>query len=186
MSNMVSIMFYIRGFQMKKSIGLSITFVLAMAVMVAARQNIEPLPGPVKVQEDVNAVVCNNRDEKFTIEGAKEPARLPAGRYYIDSWTLERTDKNGAVWKLKTKDIANKKTFYIAQDAEAKLPIGEPIISTLTVRKEDAEFYFRHYFKGQLGEEIELTQNQSRADPPKLLIRNEDGSYQESLTFEYG
>ena len=157
-----------------------------MAVLVAARQNTELLPCPVKIQEDINAVVCNNRDEKFTIEGAKEPALLPAGRYYVESWTLERTDNNGAVWKLKTKDIANKKTFDVAQDAEAKLPIGEPIISTLTVRKEDAEFYFRHYFKGQLGEEIELTKNQSRADPPKLLIRNEDGSYQESLTFKYG
>ncbi len=157
-----------------------------MAVLVAARQNTEPLSGPVKIQEDVNAVVCNNRDEKFTIEGAKEPARLPAGRYYVESWTLERIDKNGAVWKLKTKDIANKKTFDVAQDAEVKLPIGEPIISTLIVRKEDAEFYFRHYFKGQLGEEIELTQNQSRADPPKLLIENEDSSYQQTFTFKYG
>ncbi len=186
MSNMVSIMLYIRGFRMKKSIGLSITFVLVMTVAVAARQNTEPLPGPVKIQEDVNAVVCNNRDEKFTIVGVKEPARIPAGRYYIDSWTLERTDKNGAVWKLKTKDIVNKKTFYIAENVEAKLPVGEPIISTLTVRKEDTEFYFRHYFKGQLGEEIELTKNQSRVDPPKLIIKNEDSSYQESLTFEYG
>lgn len=157
-----------------------------MAIVVAARQDTEPLLGPVNVQEDVNAVVCNNRDEQFTIEGAKEPVRLPAGRYYIDSWTLERTDKNGAVWKLRAKDIANKKTFDVAEDAEARLPIGEPIISTLTVRKEDSEFYIRHYFKGQLGEEIELIKNQPRADPPKLLIKNEDGSYQESLIFKYG
>ena len=157
---------------MKRNIGILLALVLAMAVMMAARQNTEPLLGPVKIQEDVNAVVCNNRDEQFTIEGAQEPALLPAGRYYIDSWTLERTDKNGAVWKLKAKDIANKKTFDVAEDAEAKLPINEPIISTLTVRKEDSEFYFRHYFKGQMGEEIELTKNQSRANPPKLLIRN--------------
>jgi hypothetical protein len=183
---MVSIMRYIRGFQMKKSIGLSITFVLAMAGLVAARQNTELLPGSVQIQEDVNAVVCNDKDEKFTIVGSKEPARLAAGKYYIDSWILERTDKNGAVWKLEAKDVASRKTFNIAEDAEAKLPIGEPIVSTLTVRKEDSEFYFRHYFKGQLGEEIELTKNQSRADPPKLLVRNEDGSYQESLTFKYG
>lgn len=183
---MVSIMSYIRGFPMKRSMDLSITVVLVMAVSVAARQNTEPSLGSVKVQEDVNAVVCNSRDEKFTIDSAKEPARLPAGGYYIDCWTLERTDKNGAIWKLEAKDIASKKTFNVAEDAEVKLPAGEPIVSILTVRKEDAEFYFRHYFKGQLGEEIQLTKNQSRADPPKLLIRNEDGSYQESLAFEYG
>jgi hypothetical protein len=171
---------------MKRSIGLSIIFVLAMAVIVAARQKTEPLPGSIKIQGDVNAVVCNNKGERFTIEGAKEPAQLPAGRYYIESWTLERTDKDGILWKLETKDIVNKKTFNVTENAVVKLSIGEPVISALTTSKEDSEFYFRHYFKGQLGEDIELTKNQSRPDPPKLLIRNEDGSYQESLTFKYG
>ena len=111
---------------------------------------------------------------------------MPVSRYYIDSWSLKRFDKDGILWKLEAKDIANKKTFNVTENAEAKLPIGEPIVSTLTARKEDSEFYFRHYFKGQLGEDIELTKNQSRPDPPKLLIRNEDGSYQELLTFKYG
>jgi len=171
---------------MNRKVILSLIFVLVTTSKALSEQNVATQLGYVKTQEDVNAVVCNNRDEQFTIEGAKEPVRLPAGRYYVDSWTLERTDKNGAVWKLKAKDIANKKTFDVFEDAEAKLPISEPIISTLTVRKVDSEFYFRHYFKGQMGEDIELTKNQSRAGPPKLLIRNEDGSYQESLTFEYG
>ena len=171
---------------MKRSVGLSTTFVLAMAVMVAARQKTEPLPGSIKIQGDVNAVVCNDKGEQFTVEGSQEPAQLPAGRYYIKSWTLERTDKDGILWNLKAKDVTSKKTFVVAEDVEAKLPIGEPVISALTASKEDSEFYFRHYFKGQLGEDIELTKNRSRPDPPKLLIRNENGSYQESLTFEYG
>ena len=171
---------------MKRSVSLSITFVLAMAVMVAARQKTEPLPGLIKIQGDVNAVVCNNKGKPFTIEGVKEPAQLPIGRYYIDSWNLKSIDKDGILWKLEAKDIVNKKTFNVTENAVVKLPIGEPIISILTARKGDSEFYFRHYFKGQLGEDIELTKNQSRPDPPKLLIRNEDGSYQESLTFKYG
>ena len=157
-----------------------------MTVLVAARQKTEPLPGSIKIQGDINTVICNNKGERFTIEGVKEPAQLPAGRYYIESWTLERTDKDGILWKLEAKDIVNKKTFNVTEDAVVKLPIGEPIISILTARKEDSEFYFRHYFKGQLGEDIELTKNQSRPDPPKLLISNENGSYQESLTFKYG
>ena len=171
---------------MKRSIGLSVIFTSILAVMVSARQNTEPSLGSVSVQEDVNAVFCNDEDEQFTIEGSKGPVRLPAGRYRISSWTLERTDKNGAAWKLTSKDIANKKTFNVTEDAEAKLPLGEPVVSTLTVNKDGSELYFRHYFKGQLGEEIEFTKNQSRADPPKLLIRNKDGSYQETLVFKYG
>lgn len=171
---------------MKRYICLSMIFVMAITVAVSARQKTESSLGSVNVQEDVNAIVCNKKDEQFTIEGSKKPVRLPVGRYYIKSWTLERADKNGAIWKLNSKDISNKKTLNLVENAETKLPIGEPIISILTVKKEDSEFCFRHYFKGHLGEEIELTKSQSRADPPKLLIKNEEGSYQESLTFNYG
>jgi hypothetical protein len=177
---------YNRGFKMNRRGSLSLTLVLATALMAAARQDVEPLPGIVKVQADVNAVVCNNRDERFTINGAKEPVRLPAGKYHIESWNLERISKNGDIWELRAKETPGEKTFYVAENAQTMLPIGEPFVSGLIVRKGDSEFYFRYYLKGRLGEDLELTKNQSRTDPPKLLIRNEDGSYQETLTFKYG
>jgi hypothetical protein len=171
---------------MRRYMGLSIIFVMATAVVMSARQNTEPSPGSVAIQEDVNAVLCNNEGEQFTIEGSKEPVQLSAGRYYIKSWNLELTDKNGAIWRLQSRDITNEESFDVTENAGTKLPIGEPITSALTVKKGDTEFYFRHSFKGQLGEGVELTKNRSEADPPKLLIRNEDGSYQETLTFKYG
>jgi hypothetical protein len=179
-------MFYVRRFQMKRNIAFLIIFIMATVVVVSARQNDKPSSGFIIVQEDVNAVLCNNKGEQFTIKGSKEPVQLPLGRYYINSWALERTDKNGAIWILQSKDIAKKKSFEAVDNARIKLPIGEPVVSTLTVQKQDSEFNIRHNFKGQLGEEIELTKNHSRADPPKLLIRNKDGSYQESFTFKYG
>jgi len=157
-----------------------------MAVVVAAGQDTEPLLGIVKVQADVNALVCNNKDERFTIDGSKEQARLPAGKYHIESWNLERIDKNGDIWELRAKEIPGEKTFYVAENAQTMLPIGELFVPGLTVRKGDSEFYFRHYLKGRLGEDLELTKNKARTDPPKLLIENEDGSYQESFTFKYG
>jgi len=170
---------------MNRRTGLSLTFLLATAV-AAAGQDARPLPGIVEVQADVNAVVCSNTDERFTINGAKEPVRLPAGIYRIESWSLERVDKNGDIWKLRAKEIPENRTFKVAENAETVLPVGEPVCSGLTVRKEDSEFYCWHYVKGRLGEDLELTKNQSRTDPPKLLIENEDGSYQETLTFKYG
>jgi hypothetical protein len=175
---------YVRGFQMKRCARLSMIFV--MAVAVSAGQKTVPSTGLVIIQEDVNAVLCDSKGERFTIKGSEEPVRLPVGRYYINSWTLERTDENGAIWTLQSKDITSKETFSVAGKAETTLPIGEPVVPTLTVNKGDAEFYFRHCLKGQLGEDIELTKNHSRADPPKLLINSKDGSYQELLTFKYG
>ena len=183
---MLSIMQNIRGFQMKRYICLSTIFIMAITIAASARQNTEPSHGSVIVQDGVIATVCNKKDEQFTIEGSNKPVQLPIGKYHIKSWGLKRTDKNGAFWELKAEDIVHKNTFNVTENVKAKLLIGEPVISTLTVKKDDSEFYFRHYFKGRLGEKIELTKNQSRQDTPKLLIRNKDGSYQESVTFEYG
>ena len=166
--------------------GLSLSLVLATAVVAAAGQDVEPLLGIVEVPADMNAVVCNNRDERFTINGAKEPVRLPVGKYHIESWNLERIDKNGDIWELRAKETPGEKTFYVPENAQTVLPMGEPVVSGLTVRKGDSEFYFRHYLKGRRGEDLELTKNKSRTHTPKLLIENEDGSYQEKLTFKYG
>lgn len=185
MSIMVSIMRYIRGFKMNRKTGLSLTLILATAV-AAAGQDARPLPGIVEIQADVNAVVCSDRDEQFTIDGSEKPVRLPVGTYHIESWNLERIGKNGDIWGLSAKEIPGEKTFYVAENARTVPPIGEPVVSGLTVRKGDSEFYFRYYLRGRLGEDLELTKNQSRTDPPKLLIANEDGSYQETLTFKYG
>jgi ribosomal protein L24E len=159
---------------------------MAITIAASARQNTEPSHGSVIVQDGVIATVCNKKDEQFTIEGSKKPVQLPIGKYHIKSWSLKRTDKNGTFWELKAEDIIHQKSFNVAKNAKIKLLIGEPVISILTVKKDGSEFYFRHYFKGRLGEKIELTKNQSRPDTPKLLIRNADGSYQESLTFKYG
>ena len=176
----------IRGFQMKRYIGSLTIFVIAITIPASARQKNEPSHGSVIVQDGVNAIVRNKKDERLTIKGSVKSVLLPIGKYHIKSWSLKRTDKNGALWELKAEDINHKNTFDVTESTKAKLLIGEPVVSTLTVRKDDSEFYFRHYFIGRLGENVELTKNQSRPDPPKLLIRNEDGSYQQSLTFEYG
>jgi len=165
MSSMVSIMRYIRGFQMNRRAGLSLTFVLATALVAAARQDTEPLLGIVEVQADVNAVVCNNRDEKFTIDGSKKPVRLPAGIYHIECWNLKQIDQNGDIWDIKAKEIPEDKTFKVAENTRIKLQVGEPLVSGLTVSKNDSGFYCRHYLKGRLGEELEFTKNKSRPDP---------------------
>jgi hypothetical protein len=183
---MRSIMQNIRGFQMKRYTGSLTIFVMAITIAAFARQKAEPSPGSVIVQDGVNAIVFNKKDEQLTIKGSVKPVQLPIEKYQIKSWNLKRTDKNGALWELKAEDINHKNTFNVTENVKVKLPIGEPVISTLTVRKDDSEFYFRHYFIGRLEENVELTKNQSRPDMPKLLIRNKDSSYQQSLTFEYG
>ena len=171
---------------MKRYICLSTIFVVGITIAASARQNTEPSLGSVIVQDGVIATVCNKKDEQLTIEGSNKPVQLPIGKYHIKSWNLKHTDKNGVLWELKAEDYVHKKTFNVTENTEIKLPVGEPVISILTVKKDGSEFYFRHYFKGRLGEKIELTKNQSRPDTPKLLIKNADGSYQQSLTFKYG
>jgi hypothetical protein len=142
--------------------------------------------GSVRIQEGVTVVIINDRNESITLHGQDESVDLTAGTYRIDSWTMDRFGRDGSAWELKGTDLGKKGVFEVANGGGIKLSIGEPIISSLSVRKEGSTYCVTHSFGGQLSETVEITRNGSRPDAPKLEIRNADGSYQETLTFGYG
>jgi hypothetical protein len=76
--------------------------------------------------------------------------------------------------------------FTVAQDKEVSLPFGEPIYSTMQVNKSGSTYSFSQRLEGRQGEQVTLTRNGSQPAAPKLLIQSKDGTYNRSLTGEYG
>ena len=142
--------------------------------------------GTIQIPDGITIVVKDSNNKQITLEPSEEIHQLSVGKYCIDSWSIEREDENGNPWKLRGTGFGNKGKFTIISDQVVKLSIGETIVPSLIVRKEKSTYYISHYLKGQLSETIEITKNGSRPDAPQLHIRNEDGSYQETLTFKYG
>jgi len=142
--------------------------------------------GSVRLPEAISRFQADGANGLITIEPGKQAKQLPAGRYRIRFWKTERKDEEGNTWVLTGQRLGNRGVFDVNDTAVADLDIGEPVICTLTVRKEQATHYFRHVLQGRLGEEIELTRNGMRPQPPKLHTKNKDGAYEHTFSFEYG
>ena len=60
------------------------------------------------------------------------------------------------------------------------------MLANLEVQKTDTKYSFNHQMRGQLNERIEILQNGSRAQAPKLQIVNGDQTYNRTFQLEYG
>jgi hypothetical protein len=67
-----------------------------------------------------------------------------------------------------------------------RLSIGEPVYSTVAYNQSGGAYVFGQRLQGKDGEQITLQRNGARPQPPKLRIRNRDGTYDRGMSFEYG
>ena len=144
------------------------------------------LYGSVQLPETISEFEAKGENGLFTFKPEKGLTRLPVGKYRIHLWKTELKDDKGNTWTLTGQEFSNKGLFEVNESGQTTLDVGEPIISTLTARKSDSRYSFSHNLRGQLGESIELTRNGSQPRAPKLHIKNEDGSYDRTFSFEYG
>lgn len=142
--------------------------------------------GSIQLPEAIGEFAAEGENGLFTLKPEKELARLPVGKYRIQLWKTERKDDKGSTWALTGQEFGNKGLFEVNESGQTTLDIGEPIICMLTARESDSRYSFSQSLRGQLGERIELTRNGSRPRAPKLHIKNEDGSYDRTFSFEYG
>jgi hypothetical protein len=161
-----------------------IKFVTAfLMVMFATRPGLaddEPELGRIPLPKGMTIQI------RRSIAGTGEPAVLPRGQYTLSEWSISRTDQQGIPWTCEGLVPNDKSSFEVAQERQTELPVGEPLISTLTAVRRGSEFTFSHRLEGRLGERVSIYRDGKQAPAPKLRIRNADGSYDRFLTFEYG
>ena len=98
-------------------------FISLIFLTVVSQQHTDRL-GFINVPGNVIALVCNNENEEFTIEGYKSPILVSVEKYCIGKWIFERFDESGNLWKLKGEDISIKDSFNVVEDMEIELPIS--------------------------------------------------------------
>jgi len=92
----------------------------------------------------------------------------------------------GHVWKLEGVHFGEEAVFDVIAGQKVELSVGEPVISSVIVSSSGSRYRFDHSLIGRLSEIVEISKNGARPEPPKLQIRNADGSYQGTIPFEYG
>ncbi|MHC4144661.1 MAG: hypothetical protein ACYSUD_07780, partial [Planctomycetota bacterium] len=142
--------------------------------------------GTIRLPESITELSAGGENGLFTFKPENGIGSLPAGKYRINYWAVERKDDQGGKWKLKGSLFSKEGSFDITAGAETRLSVGEPIISTIEAQSQKATYSFSHNLKGRLGERIELTRNGSRPRAPKLNIKSKDCAYDRTFSFEYG
>jgi hypothetical protein len=142
--------------------------------------------GSVRLPESITQFTANGENGLFILKPEKGVASLPAGKYCVYEWAVERQDEKGTNWKLKGNSLGEKNFFDITGGKESVLSIGEPIVATLDASEREGTYSFSHGMKGRTGENIELTRNGARPQAPKVNIKNADGTYDRTYSFQYG
>jgi len=142
--------------------------------------------GTILLPEAISRFEADGANGPVTIKPGEQAKRLPAGQYRIRFWKTERKDDGGNAWALAGHYFGQDNPFEIKDGDETKLDVGEPIIATVDARNVGSSYSFNQVIKGRHDEIIELMRNGSRPQPPKLHIKNKDGSYERTFSFQYG
>jgi hypothetical protein len=143
--------------------------------------------GNVQVPERITQFSAGGENGLFILKPEKGLASLPVGEYCINDWMIEREDEQGVLWKLKgTGSPGGGLSFDVASDKTAELSIGEPVVSSLNASSREGTHSFQYAMAGRNGERIELTRNGARPQAPKLHVKNKDGTYDRTYSFQYG
>ncbi len=142
--------------------------------------------GSVSLPESIIEFAAEYKNEIVHIEPEDGTGRLPVGKYRSRFWRIEREDDQGNRWALIGQSFDNQGTFEVNEGNPTKVDVGEPIIASVDARKSGSIYSFNQIIKGRLDEHIELTRNGSRPRAPKLNIKNKDGTYNRTFSFEYG
>ncbi|MBN1507112.1 MAG: hypothetical protein JW955_09725 [Sedimentisphaerales bacterium] len=142
--------------------------------------------GTVRLAEGVSALSAGGENGQFALKPENGVARLPAGKYRVAEWTLERNDDGGAQWKLRGTASSGFSSFNVSETGEAALEIGEPVVAVVQATAREGTYSFNQSLKGRHGERIELTRNGAQPQAPRLTIRSKDGTYDRTFSFSYG
>jgi hypothetical protein len=141
--------------------------------------------GKVRMSETVNEFIAVGVNGHFVRKPEKGEFTLPAGKYQIYGWTINRKDDKGVTWSL-VGDESNT-SFDVADTKPASLQIGEPVRGVLQASESTGQVSFSLRFRGSMGETVDIQRERSRPSRgPKLILTSLDGSFKYTNTFEYG
>ena len=142
--------------------------------------------GKVRLPESIAEFSAAGENGLFRGRPNSGICELPAGKYHIEKWVIERTDKEGVSWELRGGTSSPHGLFSVVEDKETKLAIGEPLVASFDVLSNEAMHRLRLTLKSSFGESVQLIRDGVRAPYPRLTIRNKDNTYNRTYAFQYG
>ncbi len=142
--------------------------------------------GAVKVKDGMTSISFNGQLGYVTYAPEDGMVMMPAGKWRVDAWAMERRDKSNLKWIMNATSPRKPEAFELNEGGEVAVDSGEPVIATVTAGSGGGTYVFQESLKGRSGESISLALESGTLPPPRLRIKNADGTYDELMTFKYG
>ena len=91
--------------------------------------------GQVRVPETISEFVAFGENGHFVRKPAKGEFTLPAGKYRIQDWKIDRKDDKGAAWELRAYNFNDSARFEVAAAKPVSLEVGEPMRAVMEVEE---------------------------------------------------
>jgi hypothetical protein len=143
--------------------------------------------GPVRVPDNISEFIAFGENGYFVRQPTNGEFTLPAGKYRMFHWTINRKDEKGAAWTLSGHNFPDTANFEVTAGNAATLDIGEPVQAMLKANEQtNRQVTFSLNFVGHQKESIEMLRGDQRPAGPKLTLANANGSLCGTATFEFG
>jgi len=143
--------------------------------------------GPVRVPDNISEFIAFGENGHFVRQPTNGGFTLPAGKYRMVHWTINRKDEKGAAWTLSGHNFPDTASFEVTAGNAATLDIGEPVRTMLKATAQtNRQVTFSLNFVGHQKESIEMLRGGQRPAGPKLTLANANGSVCGTATFEFG
>ncbi len=127
--------------------------------------------GQVRVPETISEFVAFGPNGHFVRKPAKGAFTLPAGKYRIEQWEINRKDDKGAAWQLSAYNFNDSARFTVDAAKPASLEVGEPMRAVMEAQlpgsrpgssttSKDITFSLR--FLGHYGETLQIMKGNER------------------------
>ena len=142
--------------------------------------------GQVRVPDAISEFTAVGAPGHFIRKPAQGQSTLPAGKYRVHHWTIDRADDRGAKWQLSGSGSSTFGNFEVAASQPVTLDIGEPVLAALTATENTGGAAFSLRLKGRLGESVEVLKGGQRPRAPQLNLASAGSAFRATHTFEYG
>ena len=143
--------------------------------------------GPVHVPETISEFVAFGDNGHFVRKPAQGEFTLPAGKYRMIGWTINRKDDKGAAWELSGYNFPETAGFEVVTGKTVALEIGEPVQTVLkTTDATNRQVSFNLSFLGRQKETVQILREGQRPRGPKIMLANAAGTLCYTNTFEFG
>ena len=136
--------------------------------------------GDIRLPETITEFSAGGENGLFKLKLENGTGSLPAGKYRVNSWTIERKDEKGRKWEVQGRAYTPEGDFEVTEGKEISLDIGEPLKANIRVslNSQTQKYEFSKDLRGRMGEYITLTRGGQRvSDLWKMRAKNKEGTF---------